>query len=100
VNPRKSFCWIAIAAAAFLQTARANVITPENSGAPDVFTGESTGKLIAFLGVPFSISDAGGTLVSAVFEKLGGPFDFYYQIILRGTLRGPVPATGLLFPST
>jgi hypothetical protein len=64
----------------WLPTARANAITPGNSGSPDVFTGQPVGTLLASEITPFSISGAQGTLDSEVYEELGGTVDFYYQI--------------------
>jgi hypothetical protein len=56
------------------------VITPGNSGSPDVFTGQSAGTLLATLQTPFSIIGAQGTLDSAVYRESGGTLDFYYQV--------------------
>jgi hypothetical protein len=71
---------LTLAVLTYLPTARANPITPGNSGTPDVFTGQSTGTLLATLASPFSIANTQGTLVSAVYLEAGGTLDFYYQI--------------------
>ena len=76
----KLFYCLTLAVLTCLQAARANVITPGNSGSPDVFTGQSAGTLLATLSTPFSITGAEGTLASAVYQESGGTLDFYYQV--------------------
>lgn len=86
MDARKLFYCLTLAALTCLQTARANVITPGNSGSPDVFTGQSAGTLLATLSTPFSITGAQGTLASAVYQESGGTLDFYYQVnVATGT---------------
>lgn len=78
--PRKCFYCLTLGVFVCLQAARANAITPGNSGSPDDFTGQTAGALLASEITSFSISGAEGTLDSAVYEELGGTIDFYYQV--------------------
>src|SRR5713226_829338 len=60
--------------------ARANVVVPGATVAPDNFTGAPAGTLLASLSAPFSTATFAGTLKSAVFRTAGGTLDFYYQL--------------------
>ena len=73
--------WVAGSALGAVPAHASTCLPYGNTCAPDDFTGEASGTLLADLVQPFSVSGAfSGTYVTAVYLNAGGTLDFYSQV--------------------